>query len=66
MFCCSCRHLDAALHWAAKNGQTAACQLLIASKADVDVTDWCAHLFLKLVADFVLYLFLKFASDFLF
>jgi hypothetical protein len=34
-----------ALHFAALNGHTAACQLLISAEADVNATDWCAFVF---------------------
>ena len=34
-----------ALHGAAYYGYTAVCELLIASKADVDAKDWCAFIF---------------------
>jgi hypothetical protein len=43
-----------ALHEAALRGHTAVCELLIANKADVNATDWCAHLCSTFVTDFVL------------
>jgi hypothetical protein len=44
-----------ALHRAAHNGRTAASQLLIAAKADLNATDVCALLCLKFVTNFVLH-----------
>ncbi len=53
-----------ALHLAAENGHTAACQLLIACNADVTAKSECAFMF-KFASDFVGIVFLKSASDFL-
>ena len=43
IFCSSDQ--QAALHLAADNGHTAACQLLISAEADVNATDECAFIF---------------------
>jgi hypothetical protein len=42
-FCSSWQ--NTALHGAAENGHTPACQLLIDAKADVNATDECAVMF---------------------
>ena len=55
-----------ALHLAACNGLTAACQLLIAGKADVNATDRCAFMFKICCWIFVVFCFSIFSSDFLF
>jgi hypothetical protein len=41
--CSSNQHT--ALYYAANNGHLAVCELLIASKTDVDAKDWCAFTF---------------------
>ena len=43
IFCSSGQHT--ALHYAAINGHTAVCELLIAGKADVDAKNRCAFIF---------------------
>ncbi len=43
IFCSS--YQRTALHGAASNGQTAVCELLIASKADLNAKDRCAFIF---------------------
>ena len=43
MFCSSLQRT--ALHYAADNGHTAVCEVLIAGKADVDAKDLCAFIF---------------------
>ena len=43
IFCSSFQHTP--LHWAVFNHRTAVCELLIASKADVDANDECAFMF---------------------
>jgi hypothetical protein len=43
IFCSSIERT--ALHYAAVNGHTAACQLLISAEADVNATDLCAFMF---------------------
>ncbi len=43
IFCSS--YQSTALHHAARHGYTAVCELLIASKADVDAKDKCAFIF---------------------
>ncbi len=43
IFCSS--YQSTALHYAAENGDTAVCEVLIAGKADVDAKDKCAFIF---------------------
>jgi hypothetical protein len=43
MFCSS--EQSTSLHLAAIDGHLAVCELLIASKADVNAKDWCAFIF---------------------
>ncbi len=63
IFCSSGQ--DTALHLAAWNGHTAACQLLISAEADVNATDMCAFMFKICCWIFVVFCFLIFFSDFL-
>jgi hypothetical protein len=53
IFCSSGQ--STALHRAAYVGHSETCQLLIASKSDVNATNRCAFVYLKFAADFVLY-----------
>ncbi len=55
-----------ALHVAAYDGHTAACQLLISAEADVNATDECAFMFKIFYWTFVVFCFWIFSSDFLF
>ncbi len=62
IFCSS--HQRTALHWAARNGHTAACQLLISAETDVNATDRCAFMFKICYWIFVVFCFPTFSSDF--
>ena len=64
IFCSS--YQCTALHWAANNGHTAACQLLISAEADVNATDGCAFMLKICYWIFVVFCFSIFSSDFLF
>ena len=64
MFCSSDQ--STALHEIALNGQPAVCELLIASKADVDAKNRCAYLYVELLLILCCVLFINFASNFLF
>ena len=59
------REQNTALHFAAMNGHTAACQLLISAEADVNATDLCAFMLKICYWIFVVFCFSIFSYDFL-
>ena len=64
--CLFTSEMHTALHVAASNGHTQACQLLIEAEADVNATSVCAFIFDFFLLVLHCVVFLKFASDFLF